>query len=472
MNIDIHFESGKHYSYEIEAAVLGACVIEKDAFGRTFGVVERRHFYHDGTSVVYDSLAEMYNAGLPIDYLTVTDYIQNVKGFNTVGGYSPSFYVAKLTNSVVSSAHMEYHCYVLKRMWMERELLRLTHGGVKFTGETKEKIDQISGAIQEINSATYVNDWNDASELVFKLMKHQDEMSKSGGLGLMSGFPKLDNANGGFFPGQMIVLGARPSVGKSAFAGQIALQMAKQGHPVGFISLEMNNNEIAARLASLETGTDYGTIYRNLYRDEDQKATWYEKMRKFVDLPIYVSDKTGISAVDIKAKAAKLKHSYGLKALFIDYLQLVDSESHTKGRTRENEVSIISRTCKIMAKELEIPVFVLCQLNRAVTQRSGAARYPMLSDLRESGSIEQDADIVMFLHRDILLGEPYDKTEDGLSTADRADLIVRKWRSGRSNMHIDLRFDGSTMKFSQWDNFSPPTTFKPVDNNFQDDNPF
>jgi len=308
------------------------------------------------------------------------------------------------------------------------------------------------------------------SEVMYNLVVHQEEISKTGGMGITTGNSLLDRENGGFYPGQMIVIGARPSVGKSAYMGQMAMSIARTGKKVGIISLEMNNNEIGARLSSLGSDDDFKTIFRNLYRDEDHKAQWYRRIQELIELPIYITDKTDVSPTSIKAKAVKLKHSDGLDVLMIDYLQLVNSENDTRNRTRENEVSQLSRACKLLAKDLEIPVIVLCQLNRAVTGRKGIDRYPQLSDLRESGSIEQDADVVMFIHRDWMMGESYQVDENGNSTEFKANLIVRKWRNGAANLNIELDFNPRKMMFSEAD--KSLKYWKPEESNCQDDNPF
>jgi len=466
----MNFEKDIHYSVDLEAAILGACLLEADAFGRTYGIVEMESFYFEGSKTVYRALAEMFNNGVPIDIFTVQDYLINVLGHREISGSLTPYYVVKLTNAVVSSAHLEYHCHVVKRMWMERELIGLTHGGIKLEGMVKEQIYQLSEAIQRINSGTYTKDWQDMSELIYNLMKHQEEMVKTGGKGIPTGIEALDRENGGFFGGQLVVIGARPSVGKSAFMGQMAIAMAKKGHTVGIISLEMNNNEIAARLSSLESNDDFRTIFRGLYRDQDHQTNWYDKMRSIINLPIFVSDKTKVNTAEIRAKAMKLRHEHGLSCIMVDYLQLVSTEEGNRNRTRENEVSQISRMCKLLAKDLNIPVIVLCQLNRASTQRTGANRFPQLSDLRESGSIEQDADVVMFIHRDWMLGEGYLVDEKGESTENKADLIVRKWRNGASNVHVHLEFNAPKMMFvfqnGRTDQWKPETT------NYNDDNPF
>lgn len=468
----MEFKTGIHYSAPLENAILGACLIEKDAFGRTFGLLEKEHFYYSGNQVVYNALAEMYAEGVMIDMLTVFDHIVHDNKVTEIGNSNAAYYISKLTNDVVSSAHLEYHSFIVKRMWMERELIKLTNGGTKLDGEVPEQIYQLTKAIERINTGQFQKEWYDMREIMIQLSKHQDLMTTTHGKGLPTGINKLDEENGGLFAGMLVVIGARPSVGKSAFMGQMALSMARKAKKVGIVSLEMNNNEIAARLSSIESHTDFKTIFRNLFQDDESRQKWYNKLSSFVNLPIFITDKTNVSATNIKAKAQKLKHEIkGLDCLFIDYLQLVSSEGDHKMRNRENEVSQISRTCKLIAKDLNIPVIILCQLNRDVTKRTGKNRYPQLSDLRESGAIEQDADVVMFLHRDWTTGvAEYMYDENGNSKENQADLIIRKWRNGVNNLHIELEFEGTKMKFVEKNSY----TFSPTEDLDNDltNNPF
>jgi replicative DNA helicase len=344
---------------------------------------------------------------------------------------------------------------------MEREILSLTTSGLKMEGDTKNKIQDIQNKLHDLNQKTTSHDWADMTELMVTLYQHQEEMKLTGGIGLATGISDIDKSNGGFHPGQMIVIGARPSVGKSAFAGSIALNVARNNKSVGIVSLEMSNTEIAARLAALDTNTDFNVLYRGLYRDEYQSQELYKRIGDHTSkLPIYVTDKTNVNVIDIRSKADKLKSLHNLDLLIIDYLQLIDVPDMAN-RNRENEIARISRYCKIMAKEMNIPVVLLCQLNRESTRRHGDDRYPKLSDLRESGSIEQDADAVIFLHRDWMIGQS--ANENGSSTEFEADLIIRKWRNGKSNFTIPLEFDPPKMKFKQRIN----QQWQPVDVDYQ-----
>lgn len=463
------FQKNIHYNLDFEMAVLGGCLTEKTAIGRIYGMIDPECFYSTGNKIIFETITAMYVSGIPIDCYTVYDQIFRVKNIPLLDGNNPAYYVPHLTTVVCSCAHLEYHSFVIKTMWMEREIIKLTTGGEKLEGDVRDQIYSLQKKLHEIQAKTAEHDWSDMTKLMVDLYQHQEEIKKSGGLGIACGFATIDKENGGFHPGQLVVIGARPSVGKSAIVGSMALHMAKQNKTVGIISLEMSNTEIAARLAALDTDTDFNVLYRGLYRDEKETHFIYNKIgNETSTLPIYVTDKTEVSVVEIKAKAQKLKSTFGLDCLIIDYLQLIDVPE-TYNRTRENEVAKMSRACKIMAKEMGIPVILLCQLNRESTKRKGTERYPQLSDLRESGAIEQDADVVIFLHRDWMAG--YQTDENGNSTEKQADIVVRKWRNGKNNFIVPLDFDPPKMKFFERGSYGG---YKPasIEVRSEDDNPF
>ena len=456
-----------HYSQSLEQAILGACLLEKEAFGRIYHRVGPDTFYFEGHKLVFGVMLDMYQNSIPIDSFTVVDYVTRVRQQPKIHNNNADYFILKLTNHVVGTAHLEYHAYIIQTMWMEREIIKLTHGP-KLEGDTRAKISDLQNRLQALQQQNATHDWADMTELMVRLYQHQEEMKKTDGIGIKTGIYDIDRENGGLHAGQMVVIGARPSVGKSAFAGGIAVEMARSGHKVGIVSLEMSNEEIAARIASYDTSTDFHILFRGLYHDERQMNEVYKRIGSHTSqLPIFVSDKTNVNMLDIKAKAQKLKATEGISCLMIDYLQLIDVED-IKGRTRENEIAKISRQCKIMAKEMNIPVILLCQLNRESTKRTGDDRFPRLSDLRESGSIEQDADVVMFLHRDWMAGVT--KDEQGNSTEKQADLIIRKWRNGKNNFSIPLDFDGPQMRFTRRSNGWHPIS--PDNDHAQDDNPF
>lgn len=465
------FQKHIHYSQELEMAVLGACILEREAFGRIYGMLQKENFYFGGHQEVFSVMDLMYRNNIPIDSLTVIDEIIRKRGFAELEKCEIPFFVLGLTRSVCSSAHLEYHSHIIKSMWIERELLKLTHSGIDSEGDSRRKIYELQEKLNGLNQQNAIEDWEDMTSLMVKLYQHQEKMEKSKGLGITTGWQKLDTQSGGLHPGNLVIIGARPSVGKSAFAGQMAVGIAKKNLKVGIISLEMNNMEIAARIASIDANVNFDVTYRSLYQDDIQRHSVYSKISQSTSqLPIWITDKTSVNIHEIKAKAQKLKHREGLDVLIVDYLQLVEGDETTKNRNREQEVSKISRGSKALAKELEIPVVVLCQLNREVTKRKGEHRYPELSDLRESGSLEQDADIVMFLHRDWMAG--IQVTENGASTEREADLIIRKWRNQMSNYMIKLDFDPPKMKFSEAKGFIPIAVANQQFDESENGNPF
>lgn len=451
-------KEGIHYAKKLEAAVLGACLLENTAVGRTYGIIEADTFYLEDHKRIYGVLTDMFDKSFPIDCITVWhQLIEEGKGDFHAGNIP--YYLCLITTDVVSTAHLEYHCHILKEMWRKRKLEHITRVGIDPMDSANKTLSSLYEVMNEIKGQEYKQDWQNAEGLMYGLAKHQQNIREGKVKLITTGFKAIDNLNGGFYAGQMIVVGARPSMGKSALVGKIALEMARQNKKVGIISLEMDNNQIAARLASLETDLSFQDIYRNLFQDQAE----YERFQNIIsnrlsNLPIFVSDKTRVDVNEIKAKAAKLKNKVGCDCLIIDYLQLVETATSNKNYNREQEVAKISRGLKLLAMELEIPVIVVCQLNREGAKRTAKDRYPKETDLRESGSIEQDADAIILLHRDWKAG--YETDEDGNSTEYEADLLGVKWRNG-AMFHLKLDFDPPKMKFSERPAI---TTFRPLKN--------
>lgn len=466
------FKKEVHYNQEMETAIIGQCVYEKEALSRTYGIINEEHFYFEANREVYKAMRWMYDHNLPIDARTVADILVRKRGFENFYGYSVGSFLLTSINHVTSSMHLEYYCHCIYEMWIEREIINLTFSGPG-EGNSRQKIIDLQNKLTMLSAGKGEEEWMDMASLILELFKHREKVQTQGP-GILTGLKSLDQTNGGFMPGDMIVIGARPSVGKSALLGLLAMNMARNGKKVGIISLEMSNAKIAGRLASLDTGVDFAVLYRGLEMDEQYQQQLYHTLAyQTAQLPIYVSDKTQVSIPEIKAKAQRLIHKHGCDIIFIDYLQLVDSSGGNKNSNRENEVRQMSRGCKIMAKDLEMPVVVLAQLNREVTNRKGEDRYPKLSDLRESGAIEQDADVVAFIHRDWMSG--YETKEDGSSTEREADLIIRKWRDGEPNIRIPLEFDPPKMKFSerkQFGSFRPMQTNNFYENEKDNEEPF
>ncbi len=454
----------KTHSGILEKALL-SMMIQFDMFGVSVGLIEEKYFYFDDNKAVYLAIKELYDKLAPINHRTVILHLEE-KNITLKAGDS-LWYILSCDNFVTNPSSFTYECYLLKKFWQRRELVRLTNSGIEAGEEEGMVIRKLTDELATLQGFEVAKEWYSMDELIFGLLKHQTEIKTGEKKFVTTGFRQVNRLNGGYAGGNFIILAARPSVGKSAVMGKKALAMARMGLRVGIISLEMNNNEIAGRLAALETSFDFATIYRNLFIDEQQQADFYnEVVKNCVDLPIFVSDKTKVNGAAIRAKAKKLRYQHGCDVLFLDYLQLVDSTGTNKQYNREQEVSTLSRDLKMLAMEMDIPLIALCQLNRESTKRHGKNRYPQLSDLRESGAIEQNADIVAMLHRDWLLGGDCVVGDTGFTTEFEADLLYVKWRNG-ALAHLKLDFNPQKMQFSE----QSLGHFAPQEQN-QDDNPF
>lgn len=472
----IQFQKHTHYDKEIEQAVIGAVLLFKNAIGTVATMLKPDHFYFETHKKIYEAILEMFNATIPIDILTVREWIINKKNLRVFPEGEVGYYLTVTTNSVLSPAHVSYHCHILHEQWQRRAIMSARfHDLDAFNTNPLEQGQSLLNRISDVLGRNADFEWKSMDQLMYNLLKHQYDLMEGNVSYITTGFKSLDQLNGGFSVGDLVIIGARPSIGKSALMSEMVLQIARKGHKVGIISLEMADLQISARLAAIEANMPFKTVFRDIAEDVNQMRAFYDVIsRETINLPIYVSDNAKVNITEIRARAMKLKDRVGLDVLFIDYLQLIDGKSSNKNYNRENEVSQISRGLKILAKELGIPVIALCQLNREVTNRTYDKRFPKLSDLRESGSIEQDADVVLFIHRDWKMG--FTENPDGSSTENEADLIVAKWRNGSSDTVIKLDFDGEKMLFKERSRFTSLNniTYTPVkiDNEDDDDNPF
>lgn len=437
----MEFKKHIHYDIDLEAAVLGACLLEKTAYSRIHSILNPTVFYSTDHVKVFEYIRTMWEENQPIDILTVTSFVAR-KGVEEFNGVKVDYFITRLTNFVVSTANLEYHAYILRQLYAERELLKLKMGADSVVGESViDRIETLQNSLQELYQSRTADDWKDMTTVMFEMYRHMGEVKDREFFGVPTGFSRLDLITGGFGKTQLIAIGARPSVGKSAFINSVILHCASLGFKVGVISLEMPDVQIASRMSSIYSGFDFYKIFRNRLNDEEGK-TLYTYVQQMVNLPIMVSDSTNVNILDIRAKAAKLMAKGKLDILFIDYMQLIEGETVNRNFNREQEVSKMSRGLKILAMELNIPVVVLCQLNRESEKAAG--KKPQLHHLRESGSIEQDCDGVIFIHRDWKSG--ITAHPDGLTTEFEADLIVAKWRNGETT-EIRVGFDPPKMRF-------------------------
>lgn len=441
-----------HYDIQIERDIIGAIMLEQFAFSRVSQYLKADYFYYDEHKVIYSAFVKMKENLIPVDIITTTHFLHNSVKVKTLFDKNVPYYLASTQNRVISCANLEFWAVILFEQYQRRELLRIKFEAIEDENNISENVTSINKRLYELTSTTFKKDWENVSELVIKLYEHQEKMAKTKGIGLRIGFSEIDNNTGGLFGGQFIFIAARPSIGKSALALTIARTVAKQGTSVGIISLEMPKVENIARIISIDTQTDFSIVYRGLFFDERERQTFHQKVTNdSIGLPIFISDNTDVNIYEIKAKAERLKLKENCGLLIIDYLQLVGTDE-SKYSTREREIAKISRMCKIMAKELEIPVIALGQLNRDVTKRKGQERYPILTDIRESDTIGQDADAVIFLHSDFKSG--FIQDENGNSTENNLDLVIRKWRQSKSDYIVPCRMIPKLMQVVENENSS------------------
>lgn len=434
----MNYQKDRHYSEDIERAIIGAVLLEKPAFGRVYGIIKPEIFYYEDHGTIWETITDLWIDNLPVDILSVVNKLMK-KGIETLRGNDTPYYVTTCIRDVVGTANLEYWGLLIREMYIEREMMKITLGGMS-DRDTWEYMDELQDKMIKLRQIKTSDDFENIGELITKLETHMASVKDKELTGITTGFAAVDRLTGGLLPGGMYILAARPSIGKSAFMGKMIIKAAQIGFHAAVISLEMEDKNITARIGSLVSEVEYWRIYNNRMIDQQQAEDFRIAMQSLKNLPIRISDTARVDMNDIKAKVAKLKQRGQIDILYVDYLQLIESEE-IRNRNREQEVAKISRGMKILAKEYNIPVVVLCQLNRVNEEKK---EKPKLHNLRESGSLEQDADGVIFIHRDFKSGMTVNA--DGSSTENEADLIIAKWRDGET-ANIKIGFDGSRMKF-------------------------
>ncbi len=432
---------------ELEEAVLGAILIEKDAISYVSDILKTESFYVDAHSTIFRAIQELFGKSQPIDLLTVTEELRKTGKLEDVGG---AYYLSELTNKVASSANVEYHARIIIQKFIQRELIRISNDIIRDayedTTDVFDLLDKAEKRIYEITDKNLRNSVQGIGQLVSKSILQIDGLiNREDGLledSVPSGYLELDKMTSGWKATDLVIVAARPSMGKTAFVLNIARNAAVDFNmPVAIFSLEMGAVQLAKRLISLECEIDAQKVSNGKMTDNEY-AILRDKVEKLSASPIYINDQPAINVYELRAQCRRLQNAHGIKMVIIDYLQLM-SGGGDKGMNREQEISNISRSLKGLAKELNIPVIALSQLNRSVETRGGEKK-PQLSDLRESGSIEQDADMVMFLYRP----EYYNMTEgsDGASLKGVSEIIIAKHRNGPVGS-VELRFNKNFGRF-------------------------
>ncbi len=440
---------------DLEEAVLGALMLEKEALTAVVDILSPDSFYKDSHKLIYESILDLFNQGEPIDLLTVTNQLRKNGNLELAGG---AYHITELTSKVSSAANIEYHARIVTEQAMKRDMIRIASEiqkeAFEDTTDVFELLDKMEQSLFEISENNIKKNYADMRSIMREAIVELESKKgqKDGLTGVPSGFTSLDRVTSGWQKSDLVIIAARPAMGKTAFVLSVLRNAAvDHSRPVAIFSLEMSSIQLVNRLISSEAELDSEKIKKgNLAEYEWQQLM--HKTNRLSTAPIFVDDTPALSILELRAKCRRLKAQNDVQLIVIDYLQLMSGEAKS-GNTgnREQEISSISRALKKIAKELNVPVIALSQLSRAVETRGGDKR-PQLSDLRESGAIEQDADIVMFLYRPEYYGITED--EEGHSTAGVGEVIIAKHRNG-SLENVKLRFIGKYTKFTDLDLNTP-----------------
>jgi len=446
---------------DLEEAVLGALMLEKDALSTVIDILKPEVFYQESHKKIFEAIQLLFQKSKPVDILTVTSELRTLGLLEMVGG---AYYITNLTNRVASAANIEYHARIISQKYIQRELIRISseiiQNAYEDTTDIFDLLDHAEKNLFDIAQNNLRRDTQKMDEIIKQSLATLEELrTKTDGLtGVPSGFTALDRITGGWQKSDLVIIAARPAMGKTAFVLSCARNAAVDfKKPVVVFSLEMSSVQLVNRLISGETEIEQEKIRKGNLADWEWQQL-HSKIGTLTEAPLLIDDTPALNIFEFRAKCRRLKSQYDIQMIIIDYLQLMHGKGEGGGGNREQEIGSISRALKSVAKELDVPVLALSQLSRAVENRPGQnGKRPLLSDLRESGSIEQDADMVLFLYRP----EYYGITEDeqGRSQAGVGEVIIAKHRNGETGI-VPLRFVGKYVKFQDLEeDFAPQNAF-------------
>jgi len=434
------------YSEDAEQAVLSAMLMDQDAIVRAAEIVDDSMFYAERHRRIFRSMVAITERGGVVDPLTLSEELARRGELESAGGKE---YVGYLVDAVPTAANVEYHAEIVREKSILRQLIQVStqivHDAFSGQGTAGELLDQAEAKIFQVSQQRKTEGFTRIKELLWPTMERIEALQRGGKTitGVASGFTDLDEMTSGFQPADLVIVAARPSMGKTAFCLNVAQHAAiDEQRRIAFFSLEMSKESLVQRMLTSEARVDAQRLRRGLLRD-DEFPMLARAAGILSSAPIWIDDTPGITLLEMRSKARRLKADNGLDMVIVDYLQLMQGPS---AENRQQEVSQISRGLKGLAKELNVPVVALSQLSRAPEQRTGDHR-PQLSDLRESGAIEQDADLIMFLFRQEMYEGPVDK--DGNSIEGKAELIVGKQRNGPTGI-VNLHFYKQYTRFANW----------------------
>lgn len=464
---DAVYEHGKipPQAIDLEEAVLGAMMLENDRLAEVIEILKPEVFYKENHQIIFSAIQRLFGQNEPVDILTVTEELRKSGELEIAGG---PYFITMLTSRIASAANIEFHSRIILQKFIQRELIRVSSDIIKDayedTTDVFDLLDKAETGLFAISESSIGKSYMDMQAIIKEALKEiaagRNQEGKLKGVG--SGFTELDRITSGWQKSDLIIIASRPGMGKTAFALTMARNAAVDfKKPVAVFSLEMSSVQLVTRLISSETEIPQEKLRKGSMEDHE----WTQlntRIASLIDAPLYIDDTAALSIFDLRAKCRRLKAHHDIQMIIVDYLQLMQGSQDTRGN-REQEISSISRALKTLAKELNIPVIALSQLSRAPEKRSTAAK-PILSDLRESGSIEQDADMVMFIYRP----EYYkiDVDESGDSTSGVAEVSIAKNRNGPLQ-DVRLRFVSKYAKFVDAEMDYTPANNIPANTSFE-----
>ncbi len=433
---------------DLEEAVLGALMLEKNALSEVIDILKPDSFYKEAHQKIYEAIFNLFQQTSPIDLLTVTAELRKMGALEMVGG---AYYITQLTDRVVSAANIEFHARIISQKYIQRELIKVSteiiNNSYDETTDIFDLLDHAEKSLFDIAQNNLRRDSRKMDDIMREAITNLEALrDRTDGLtGIPSGLTALDRMTSGWQPSDLVIIAARPAMGKTAFVLSVARNAAvDHQRPVAVFSLEMSSVQLVNRLIAGETEIEQEKLKKGNLADHEWQQL-HSRIGRLTEAPLIIDDTPALNVFEFRAKCRRLKAQHDIQMVIVDYLQLMHGKSEGKGGgNREQEIGSISRALKSVAKELNIPVLALSQLSRAVESRPGNSKRPMLSDLRESGSIEQDADMVLFLYRPEYYGLTED--EEGRPTAGVGEVIIAKHRNGETGI-VPLRFVGKYVKF-------------------------
>ncbi len=459
VNLDTLMGNKPPQALDVEEAVLGAMLVEPSTVDESMEELTASCFYDPRNRMIFEAMSELVNEHISIDIVTVSERLRSKGNLEAVGG---AVALTNLSLKIGAAAHIEFYIKILKQKTIQRDLITASYDILRQSYDESVNVDDLIDSAQTKVFAAIQNnvkrDVQDIGSIINSVLDNLQELQGlTGPSGVPSGFPSIDRVTQGWQKSDLIILAARPSVGKTAFSLNIARNAAVDHQmPVAFFSLEMSADQLGKRLITTESGLTGDKIKGGTKLEDYEWVQLEDTLKNLAKAPLYIDDTPGIPIMEFRTKAKRLVKQKGVRLIVVDYLQLMQGPVELRGM-REQEVAAISRTLKATAKELNIPIIALSQLSRNAVQRTGGNGKPQLSDLRESGSIEQDADMVIFIHRPDFVGLSEDPAD-----REKAYIVIAKHRNGEV-CDIEMKYKASQVRFVEPDQALDIQASRPVE---------